>query len=80
MPMSNEQLKKAEDWLAQHMPSRSCPACQKGEHSLAQDMISGQILYAGGENAPSFVPYFAAECGHCGHTMHFNARKAGLVR
>lgn len=72
---------KLAQWLNQKwVGGISCPVCKKNDWELYDHLwelrqFNKSGFFVGGP----IIPLGVITCNNCGHTMHFNAIKAGLV-
>ena len=69
-------------WLDQHWKgTHKCPICTNDNWTVSDDLVEvglfkGGALVVGG----ALFPFMVVTCNTCGHTLLFNAIKAGLVQ
>ena len=81
MALSREQQEKAIDHLDLHFKNnRQCHVCGHNQWTIHPQLYE-LIKLAGNGASPerALIPLLVIECGHCGNTISFNAKKAGLL-
>ncbi len=80
MPMSDEQLDKAIDWVNQHTLGKTeCKVCKNGTVGVHRNLVCMSALQDIDIKSSLSVPFIMAACRNCGHTSLFNAVTAGIV-
>lgn len=81
MALTHKQQEQAVSHLDQHFSdNRLCYVCGKNQWIIHPQLYELMKLPLGGANPErSLIPLLVIECADCGHTISFNAKKAGLL-
>ncbi|WDE03200.1 hypothetical protein SG34_017490 [Thalassomonas viridans] len=81
MALTSKQQEQAMAHLDQHFrDNRLCYVCGKNQWIIHPQLYELMKLPLGGADPErSLIPLLVIECADCGHTISFNAKKAGLL-
>ena len=81
MGLTNEQLKRARQWLQQHMTG-SCPVCrtEPARMEVQPGLFAAVGIEGTAVNAATGIPMVAVVCQHCAHVVFFGAQPIGVFR
>lgn len=77
-------LARATGWLNQNWKgTQKCPICTNTKWNVSDELVvvtfyTGRALSIGGQQ--ELLPFMMVTCDTCGHTLLFDAIKAGLVQ
>jgi hypothetical protein len=78
MPLSDEQMEKANRYFSLNGVVPDCPYCSM--HGwVGGEIISSTVLDEQGNARPESVPMAQFSCENCGHITLFDARRMGLL-
>ena len=78
MPLSNEQMEKANQYFRLNGVVPDCPYCSTHGWE-GGEIISATVLDDQGNTRPDTVPMAQFSCRNCGHISLFDARRIGLL-
>jgi hypothetical protein len=78
MPLSNEQMEKANQYFRLNGVVPDCPYCSTHGWE-GGEIISATVLDDQGNTRPDAVPMAQFSCRNCGHISLFDARRIGLL-
>jgi hypothetical protein len=78
MPLSNEQMEKANQYFRLNGVVPDCPYCSMRGWGSG-DIISATVVDEQGNQRPEPVLMAQFSCRNCGHIALFDARRLGLL-
>ena len=79
--LTEEQRKKALDWINKRVPGLQCPVCKTKSFGLQEYLTTPMIMTPdrGIQFGGVAYPQVMLICNHCTHTLLFNAVQMGIL-